>query len=193
MKFFSRISLSSFLLLLLCGCMSFEYTGQDFPPLQAGKLPVYFKNQKLIPAGKYTIIGKAVVKTGIRADMEDIQDLLLEEAAIRGADAVCLISAKTVAGSQEEETYYSGPNSGWGNRYNLTPDGAPIQTNLDGQRIGSLPGGDSSSPQRIIVKALFLKDSQIVNKLRAAQKEELRKLTASPENTDSNPSPAQSK
>ena len=180
MKFFSRISLSSFLLLLLCGCMSFEYTGQDFPPLQAGKLPVYFKNQKLIPAGRYTIIGKAVVKTGIRADMEDIQDLLLEEAAVRGADAVCLISAKTVTGSQEEETYYSGPNSGWGNRYNLTPDGAPIQTNLDGQQIGSLPGDNSSSLKRIIVKALFLKDSQIVNKLRAAQKEELNKLTGSP-------------
>ena len=180
MKFFSRISVSIFLLLLLCGCMSFEYTGQDFPPLQAGRLPIYFKNQKLVPAGRYTIIGKAVVKTGIRADMEDIQDLLLEEAAVRGADAVCLISARTVRGSQEEETYYSGPNSGWGNRYNLTPDGAPIQTNLDGQQIVTLSGDGGSSVKRLIVKAIFLKDSQTVEKLRTAQKEELNKLTGSP-------------
>ena len=180
MKFFSRISVSSFLLLLLCGCMSFEYTGQDFPPLQSGKLPIYFKNQKLIPAGRYTIIGKAVVKTGIKADLEDVQDLLLEEAAVRGADAVCMISAQTVTGSQEEETYFSGPNSGWGNRYNLTPDGAPIQTNLDGQQIDYLPGDSGSSVKRLIVKALFLKDSQTVEKLRAAQKKELNKLTGSP-------------
>jgi hypothetical protein len=180
MKFFSRISVSSFLLLLLCGCMSFEYTGQDFPPLQSGKLPIYFKNQKLIPAGRYTIIGKAVVKTGIKADLEDVQDLLLEEAAVRGADAVCMISVQTVTGSQEEETYFSGPNSGWGNRYNLTPDGAPIQTNLDGQQIDYLPGDSGSSVKRLIVKALFLKDSQTVEKLRAAQKKELNKLTGSP-------------
>lgn len=191
MKLFSRISAGCVLLLLLCGCMSFEYTGQDFQPLAAGRLPICYKNQKLIPAGRYTIIGKAVVKTGIRADMEDIQDRLLEEAAARGADAVCIISSKIIEGNPDGDAYYEGPDSGWGNRYNLTPDGAPIQTNLDGQRIGRLDGDFGSSVKRIIVKAIFLKDTQFVNKLRAAQKEELKKLTTGPAIKDSKSSSAQ--
>lgn len=188
----TKISASSIFLLLLCGCMSFEYTGRDFPPLKAGSVPVYFKNEKLIPAGKYTIIGRAVIETGIRTEMEDIQDCLLDEAASRGADAVCLVSVKTVeVGLYADDADYEGPNAPGSNPYNLTPDGAPIQTNLSGQRIEFKE--ERSSARKVIVKALFLKDSQAVKKLRSAQEKELEKLIDQSGNKGGKVTPAQSK
>lgn len=182
MKFFQDLLKSaacSFLLLLLCGCMNFEYTGREFPPLPQGKTPVWFQNKKLLPAGKYTIIGRAVVETGIKAEFEDIQEKLLEEAALRGADAVCLISTRTITrGMYDSDSYFDGPTDNDTNRLNLTPDGSPIQTDLSGQRI--VLKGERGGTRRIIARALFLKETAALDKYLAARKKQLQDILQDP-------------
>ena len=183
---FTRLAAGFFFLLFLCGCVNFEYTGKEFAPLKQGIVPAWYQSKKQLPAGKYTIIGRAVIESGIKADMEDLQERLLEEAASRGADAVCLVSAETVyKGLYAEDSYYAGPSSNWTTPFNLTPDGAPIQTDLAGERISQNAdrtdlAGETGAAKRLIVKVLFLKDKAALEKFLAERKEHLDKLIQSP-------------
>ena len=179
---FTRLAAGFLFLLFLCGCVNFEYTGREFAPLKRGIVPAWYQNKKQIPSGKYTIIGKAVIESGLKADMEDLQERLLEEAASRGADAVCLVSAETVyKGLYANDAYYTGPSSNWTMPFNLTPDGAPIQTNLSGERITQNAdrtdfAGENGAAKRLIVKVLFLKDKAALEKFLSERKEHLDKL-----------------
>ena len=179
---FSRLAAGFLFLLFLCGCVNFEYTGRAFAPLKQGKVPAWYQSKKQLPAGKYTIIGRAVIESGLKADMEDLQERLLEEASSRGADAVCLVSAETVyKGLYENDAAYTGPTSNWTTPFNLTPDGAPIQTNLAGEQVTQNAGrtdfaGERGSAKRLVVKALFLKDTAELNKFLSDRKEHLDKL-----------------
>ena len=166
-------------LLFLCGCMSFEYTGREFAPLQDGRFPVFFKNRKLLPEGKYIIIGRAVITTRPRTEIEDIQEKFLEEAALRGADAVCISSEKIVYRGIYESGDDMAPSDHQINPYNLTPDGGPIQISLNG-RNASLPAESTGAPQ-LIVKALFLRDKAAAEKSLEQRKKQLDAIIGSPE------------
>ena len=179
---FTRLAAGFLFLLFLCGCVNFEYTGREFAPLKQGFVPAWYQSKKQLPAGKYTIIGRAVIESGLKADMADLQERLLEEAASRGADAVCLVSAETVyKGLYANDAYYTGPSSNWTMPFNLTPDGAPIQTNLSGERITQNAdrtdfAGERGAAKRLIVKVLFLKDKAALEKFLSERKEHLDKL-----------------
>ena len=202
MKLFShflRLVSGAVCLLLLCGCVNFEYTGRAFAPLKQGKVPAWYQSKKQLPAGKYTIIGRAVIESGLTADMEDLQERLLEEAASRGADAVCLVSAETVyKGLYAEDSYYAGPSSNWTTPFNLTPDGAPIQTDLAGERITQNAdsinfAGERGAAKRLIVKVLFLKETAALEKFRAERREHLDNLIQSPAPTAAKESASEKK
>ena len=165
-------------LLFLCGCMSFEYTGREFAPLKQGRMPVFYKNRKLLPEGKYIIIGRAVITTSPRTEYEDIQDKFLEEAALRGADAVCIASDKIIYRGIYETGDDMAPTDRLINPYNLTPDGAPIQVSLNG-RDASLPAESRGAPQ-LIVNALFLKDKAAVEKTLLQRKKQLDAMIGTP-------------
>lgn len=179
---FPRLAAGFISVLFLCGCINFEYTGREFAPLKRGIVPAWYQSKKQMPAGKYTIIGRAVIESGFKADMDDLQERLLEEAAARGADAVCLVSAETVyKGLYADDAYYTGPSSNWTTPFNLTPDGAPIQTNLSGERIMQNADrtdfkGERGAAKRLVVKVLFLKDSAALEKFLSQRKEHLDKL-----------------
>lgn len=183
---FSRLAAGFLFLLFLCGCVNFEYTGREFAPLKQGIVPAWYQSKKQLPSGRYTVIGRAVIESGLKADMEDLQERLLEEAASRGADAVCLVSAETVyKGLYADDAYYTGPSSNWTMPFNLTPDGAPIQTNLEGERVTQNAdrttfAGERGAAKRLIVKVLFLKDKAELEKFLSKRKEYLDKLIQSP-------------
>ena len=99
---------------------------------------------------------------------------------------VCLVSAETVyKGLYADDAYYTGPSSNWTMPFNLTPDGAPIQTNLEGERVTQNAArttfaGERSAAKRLIVKVLFLKDKAELEKFLSKRKEYLDKLIQSP-------------
>ena len=181
MKIFSvcQFVFCSIALLFLCGCMSFEYTGREFAPLKDERFPVLYKNRKQLPEGKYIIIGRAVITASPRTEIEDIQEKFLEEAALRGADAVCISSEKVVYRGIYESGDDMAPSDRQINPYNLTPDGAPIQISLNG-RNASLPAESRGAPQ-LVVRALFLKDKAAVEKSLEQRKKQLDAIIGSPE------------
>ena len=163
----------------LSGCMNFEYTGREFAPLAGGQLPEYFGKRADLPPGVYSIIGRAKITTSASRDREEIRLRLLDEAAARGADAVCLVSvSKIEVGLYESDGHFSGPDNPDMNRYNLTPDGAPIQKDMAGKSV-SLPD-ESRKAVKLVVRALFLKNKKELEKIISDREKQLDKIIEKP-------------
>lgn len=102
-------------LLFLVGCMSFDYVGQSFAP-KGESAPVniiYGRNR--IPAEKYRIIGRGILKSPGTMDHYDSEVRLRNEARARGADAVCVISTVTRSRSgfsDQEQGAFAPPAAG---------------------------------------------------------------------------------
>lgn len=156
---------------LLSGCMRFEYIGGEYAPLSEGKEPAFFLKRDKVPAGQYTIIGRAVLVVPGGTDPEDVKLRLLDEAASRGADAVCLVSQKKISEGLMEETQFSGPQSYNINPYNLTPDGARIKEDMNGETVDLKK--DMQGTVKVIFKALFFKNKEELEKINAQRKKQL--------------------
>lgn len=177
-SFFSQCLLGMCALLCFSGCMRFEYTGREYAPLTDGKDPLFFTKRKDVPAGIYSIIGRATIVVPGSTDAEDVKLRLLEEAAARGANAVCIVSRQKITESFYEDAGFSGPQSYNINPYNLKPDGARIQVDLAGETVD--PQKETRGMTKIVFKALFLKNKEEVEKLDAQRQKQLEKIISRP-------------
>ena len=175
--FFLRSASAFLAAVLLAGCMEFEYTGREFAPSM--RLPKYYEKKEALPPGEYEIIGRAKITFPASRDREDVRIRLLDEAAARGADAVCQVSAKEIrVGLYGSDGEFSGPSDPKLDRYNLTPDGAPVQENLAGETVSLQP--EARTALKIVVKALFLKNRKELEKIISDREKQLDKIIGRP-------------
>lgn len=175
--FFLRWASAFFASVLLAGCMEFEYTGREFAPSM--RPPKYYEKKDALPPGEYVIIGRAKITFPASRDKEDARERLLEEAASRGADAVCRVSVSEIrVGLYEGNGEFSGPSDPKMDPYNLTPDGAPIQENLAGETAALEPEGKTAV--KLVVRALFLKKRKDLEKIISDREKQLDKIIARP-------------
>lgn len=85
------------LLLLLAGCMSFDYVGQSFAPKSDSAVVTVFKGRAQIPADTYRIIGRGTLTGPASEDDYDRLAALREEARKHGADAICIVESSVKA------------------------------------------------------------------------------------------------
>ena len=173
------LALMLFAGMVLAGCMDFEYTGREFASLSGVRMPKYFKKKDDLPPGMYEIIGRAKVTAPESCDREDIRIKLLEEAARRGADAVCLASVSRIeVGLFESDGQFNGPSDHSVNPYNLTPDGSPIRENMAGKTVELT--AETRKAVRIVVRALFLKDKKVLEKTISEREKQLDRIIGKP-------------
>lgn len=178
MKIFTFLSLFA-LLLLSSGCMRFEYTGREFAPTPDDKVVKYFKNIKDVPAGVYSIIGRAELTADDSVEQEDLKEKLLSEARSRGADAVCLSSVrKQEYGLFESDGYSMGPNALSMNPYNQTPSGEQLELDMDGN-VTKLKS-ERYKGVEIVIRALFLKNKKQLESIIAQREKQLDNLIGKP-------------
>ena len=179
MPLFITLALMLFAGAVLAGCMKFEYTGREFAPLSGVRMPKYFGKRDDLPPGMYEIIGRAKITAPGSCDREDIRIKLLEEAAGRGADAVCLVSISRIeVGLFESDGQFSGPSDYSINPYNLTPDGSPIRENMAGKTVELT--AETNKAVKIVVRAFFLKDKKVLEKTVSEREKQLDKIIGKP-------------
>ena len=167
------------LLLMVSGCVNFEYTGQEFSSLPAGELPKFYASRAAVPAGVYAVIGRGVLTTGLQEEYEDIQDVLLEEGARRGADAVCIVSTrKESIGLFASDGEFDGPSDKLADPFNLTPAGAAVQVNMAGDPV-NLPAEQTGRKVQVI-RVLFFKNKEAVQKIISGREKQLEQLINKP-------------
>ena len=167
-----------FAAVLLSGCMEFEYVGREFAP--SVRLPKYYEKKDALPPGEYEIIGRAKLTFPPSQDREDVRLRLLNEAASRGADAVCRVSEKVIRVGLYERTeeFSGGPSDPEEKPYNLAPDGSPVRKDLPGRKAALVP--EPGSAARIVVRALFLKNRKDLEKIISDREKQLDKIIGQP-------------
>lgn len=144
--------------------MSVDYIGQTFPKT---KNVDFFKDQKAMPQGIYTVMGRANINVNANYDAEDIRKSLISKAQQVGADAVVIVEMKKVQVGERPVTNMDnelsqGPVGFWGSK-GRSASGAPIYTD-------SFSDVTSMSPQTVPIydikgRVLFMKRKNAMTKL----------------------------
>lgn len=128
---------SVFLFLLLCcaGCMSFDYVGQTFDPRPDSSPVTFFEERGKIPPDAYRIIGRGTLTGPARYDSYDRRQKMCSLARERGADAVCLVSSRTVQVGfyPRPRGEFAGPSAINANRSGTDDIGEPLGTDSFGE------------------------------------------------------------
>ncbi|MDD3887140.1 MAG: hypothetical protein PHI35_09725, partial [Victivallaceae bacterium] len=138
----------------LTGCVSYDYVGRQFEPLPEDAEIVYYNDRSDVPQGKYGVMGRITMTGPDNFDAYDIKDELLAKARDYGANAVCVMSVKTVkVGTYEiSNDGFSGPVNPY-NPANVNPDGSPIQVDSFGREVRL--GGETRFRYEVRVAAIF--------------------------------------
>ena len=172
MRFFTLICPALFFAaaLLLSGCSSFEYTGRSFASYSDDEVIAWHTAKNPVPAGKYRVIGRGVLKfrTG-SFDTYDVEERLIEEARKHGADAV-KIEKSTVEGVGNYDID-NAPDPGAAkierSKYGVTAKGEQLEINSFGSEV-KLSGAEILSSESTVY-AVFYKKSEAVQKLIESQ------------------------
>lgn len=171
---------SAALSLLLSGCVNVDYVGQTFAPIPEGTPVAYFGSRDEIRPGRYRIIGRGVITTTRRLDKYDIQEILIDEARKRGADAVVLVSHKRVRrGVYEREPDVAAVDTSPATKSgNVKPGGEPLDISLD--RSETLEG-EHHYRIELELRVLFLKTREDLEQELARRGRELDRLVKQPD------------
>ena len=145
-------------LCFFCGCMNFDYVGQHFPARPESAPVTVFGSRQAMPAGKFRIIGRGVLKGPADIDKYDRISKLKEEARKCGADAFCTVSEKivTVGLYPRSGGEFASPMSADSNKINLSGSGTPWSNDsFDEQSVDMR--GEKQSRKEFEIKVLFLK------------------------------------
>lgn len=74
------------------GCIDVSYSGQEFPVYETGGGVIMFRQHETVPENTYRVIGYMRLKAAEGTSVFDFYDTLMEEAFLRGADAVEITS-----------------------------------------------------------------------------------------------------
>ena len=157
-------------LFLLTGCVDFEYTGRTFEPIPDDTAIAWHSINNPVPAGKYRIIGRGVLRYKVgEMDSFDVEELLIDKARENGADAVMLKTAyNTIVGDYETDISYdparrAAPKPA---KARMT-DGTQVPVNSFGKEIQL--GGAGNTMKQVVVYAEFYKNAEAVRKLIESQ------------------------
>ena len=146
MKFAGKLLAAVSGLVLMAGCMNFDYVGQSFAPLSESVPVAFFEGREAIPKETYRIIGRGVLSGPETVDGYDRKAELRLQARKHGADAVCIVSTvkKQVGVFPTVSDDFSEPLSPSANRGNIGPSGTPWETTS----FGETPGLKSQEEKR---------------------------------------------
>ena len=157
MKFLSKLLTGVLGLVLMAGCMSFDYVGQSFAPLSESVPVAFFEDRAAIPKDTYRIIGRGILSGPETVDGYDRKAELRLQARKHGADAVCIVSTvrKQVGVFPTVSDEFSAPLSPSANRGSIGPSGTPWETTS----FGETPALKSQEEKRFEfeTKVIFLK------------------------------------
>jgi len=169
-------------LLILSGCVNVDYVGQCFDPIPEEEPVVCYANRGEIPPGKYRIIGRAKISTTRRLDKYDIQELLIDEARKRGANAAALVDARReLVGIYDREPGSSvGDISHRSNTANNLDDSPRTVTSLGNPEPAELYGEEHFRSE-LHLRVLFLKEREDLEQQLARRGRELDRLVKQPD------------
>ena len=177
------------LLAVFCGCVDFDYVGQTFSATPDDVPIAYYTERSDVPAGKYTIIGKATLTAPAdQMDSYELREYLIDQARAHGAEAVSLVEIKNVkvglmpAGEGGAD---NGPTNSQTNPDNVSASGAPLETDSFGRQV--TVQGEKRYRWEVEVKCLFFKDKTAVEKIMAERREKLAAYNASLPPLDEDP------
>lgn len=152
------------------GCSSFEYTGRIFDAHDDDTVIAWHTAQNPVPAGKYRVIGRGVLKFR-RGDMDkyDVEERLLDEARSVGADAVLLGKTLEVGKrtNESDQSVDKARRAEFAPQTGVTEKGAEYEINALGAS-SSLQGAAIQGAD-CFVHAVFYKNSESVQKLIESQ------------------------
>lgn len=122
-------------IVFLAGCMSFDYVGQSFAPLNDSRAVNLIQGRDRIPADQFRIIGRGVLSGPGDTDIYDQNARLRQEARKHGADAVCIVSRTVKAAGlyPQSSGTFAPPLSASSNVDNLNSRGVAWETDSFGQ------------------------------------------------------------
>ena len=92
----SVFCISVLLLVVLTGCVQYDYVGQSFPPNENGTVTFYEK-ENAVPRENLLLIGRMTMTCDEYLDKYEVEEKLMEKARQYGADAVSIVSETKVA------------------------------------------------------------------------------------------------
>lgn len=159
----SKIAALLFSVVCLAGCMSFDYVGQSFAPLNESRPVNLINGRSNFSSEQYRIIGRGVLTGPKSTDLYDRQAKLRSEARARGADAVCIVSSrvKAVGFYPRSSGSFAPPASASSNVDNIDSTGKTWTSDSFGQE--QTLKGEKKARYEFETKVLFLKRTDDFN------------------------------
>ncbi len=125
----------------LCGCISENYTGRQYPPTQIDKI-TYYNSTNDVPETKLVRIGRCVITAPDTYSGKRLKDAAMKKAAEVGADAVAYYDFKKIDTGEvtlpASRTRGDANVSGKWDQFGRTTDSSPIYTDSFGSTGSSL-------------------------------------------------------
>ena len=167
------------------GCTSFDYVGRSFAPRPEEAQVSLFRERNAMEEGKYAMMGRGVLTAPEHYDRYDIDERLRELAREHGADAVLIVSSRTILRSfnvPEGRSGFAGPVSRSANPTNSAPDGQPLAENSFREQLSPETYGGTTTlrskreryGRRLTeTSVIFYRNAEEMRKLRQDQKKKI--------------------
>ena len=167
-------------LFLLCGCVSYSYTGKTAAP-DGREVAVFSDSAKITKP--YTVLGTAVVSGNYQhATRDRMMNKLIKEAKKSGADAVLIVEQQVLpetlvsqGGGFFTAYDYDSSNHSWGELYR----DVDVTIGNIGQKSSSKPV--SITEYKRVIRAEFLRYTKIAKSENSVKAVKAVKATAAPE------------
>ncbi len=180
------------LLALTTGCINVDYVGQEFEPTPEWQDIAYYLKRSEIPPGELRIIGRATLTAPDGTFYYDIRERLLKEARAYGADAICQDQARRVAvGLYDRDEPYSHRPQKPLDPANVDFRGTSSTRAEEQEEYGDSVHlqGEKSNRMTIVIRAIFLKKKEEVEKRIAGQVPEVGDILGAPSEPARSPTP----
>jgi len=177
-------------LALAAGCTSFDYVGRSFAPRPEDAQVSIFRERNAMEEGKYAMMGRGVLTAPDHYDRYDVDERLRELAREHGADAVLIVSSRSILRSfnvPEGRSGFAGPVSRSANPTNSAPDGQPLEENSFGEQVSpGTYGGTTTLRQKrdrygrrlAEISVIFYRNAEEMRKLQQDQKKKIDEAAA---------------
>ncbi len=141
---------------LMCGCVSVDYVGQQFPEIEEDEPVVIFRQNSDYPAADYKVIGRATFNAPDGYSSIELDDKIDDTARNYGADAVKMVSFERVLIGSDyiQPSTSQQPVSITQGTTGLRNDGAQMYTDSFGDQVSM--AGSRVDRYEMIAKTLFL-------------------------------------